>query len=431
MKPLVNLFVIHLIFSVISVSADCQGIILKQSVACGIYKKGKKISVTAYLQEPHGDSLHIRVLKNNLIELQNITMSIEGDSLQVFEGSFREPCSIIVEAASGDDKSNIGLVVEPRKIKPGGKRPSDFKSYWEDQRKILEALPMDVNTAKVDEEYVASGYSCLDIEINCPGPAPARGYFAKPAIASPKSLPIVILLHAAGVKGAWCRSEPGNAMQYALMGALCFDLNAHGMLDGQPDSYYDELEKGELKNYFYQGLTSRDDFYFRGMYLRLMRTIDFLTRQPEWDRKRILVIGESQGGGQALVAAGLDKRVSAAVAIVPAMCDWLAPLAGREAGWPQPLNADAPRGEVIKTVPYFDAANILKCSRSILFVEIGLIDMTCPSTSVYAAINQSRGRKIVYPVPYRAHHQPQNYMSKTWEETVHVPRDNFIREYLK
>jgi len=178
-------------------------------------------------------------------------------------------------------------------------------------------------------------------------------------------------------------------------------------------------------------LTSRDDFYFRGMYLRLMRTIEFLCKQPEWDRKRVLVIGESQGGGQALVAAGLDKRVSAVVALVPAMCDWLGPLADREGGWPQPLKANLPREEIIKTVPYFDAANILKKSKATIFVEIGLIDVTCPPSSVYVAINRSRGRKFILAVPYREHHQPQNKMTKTWEETVYKPRINFITDFLK
>ena len=54
-----------------------------------------------------------------------------------------------------------------------------------------------------------------------------------------------------------------------------------------------------------------------------MRTLDFLTSQPEWDGKRILVLGESQGGGQSLAAAGLDHRVSAVVATVPAMSDFV------------------------------------------------------------------------------------------------------------
>ena len=430
MKRSALFILIFLFLSSVLISVPGQGIILKQSNITGIYKKGQHIIVTAYKDGMTGDSLQVRVLKNNFTELLNAQVIMEGDSLILFQGSFREPCSIRVEARSKEKSVSIGLVVAPRKLKPGGDTPADFSEYWEQESDKLMDLPMEVSTASVDYEEVATGYSCVNIEINCTGPKPVRGYFAKPEIASQKSLPIVILVHAAGVKGSWCRSEPGNAMKYAKMGALCFDLNAHGMLNGQPEEYYADLEAGELKNYYYQGLTSRDDFYFRGMYLRLMRTIDFLSKQPEWDRKRIMVIGESQGGGQALVAAGLDKRVSAVVAIVPAMCDWLGPLADREGGWPQPLKANFPREEIIKTVPYFDAANILKKSRATLFVEIGLIDVTCPPTSVYAAINQSRGKKFIIAVPYREHHQPQNNMTKTWEETVYRPRVNFIMDYL-
>ena len=167
------------------------------------------------------------------------------------------------------------------------------------------------------------------------------------------------------------------------------------------------------------------------MYLRLLRTIDFLTKQPEWDGKRLLVIGESQGGGQALIAAGLDQRVSAVVAIVPAMCDWLGTLAGRMSGWPQPFESNDLKKQMRKALPYFDASNILKNSKAIIFAEIGLIDMTCPSTSVYAAVNEATGQKIIYTVPYRPHHQPEGTLAKTWQETVYKSRELFIRNYLK
>ncbi len=42
------------------------------------------------------------------------------------------------------------------------------------------------------------------------------------------------------------------------------------------------------------------------MFLRLQRAIDLLTARAEWDGKVLAVIGHSQGGGQALVAGGLD-----------------------------------------------------------------------------------------------------------------------------
>ncbi len=40
------------------------------------------------------------------------------------------------------------------------------------------------------------------------------------------------------------------------------------------------------------------------MFLRMERAIDFLASQPEWDGRILIVTGSSQGGGQAIVAAG-------------------------------------------------------------------------------------------------------------------------------
>ena len=428
----------HLLFpaftlalAVLSFSVYGQGIVLKQTIKSGIYTSGQKISVSVYTEIPAGDTLHVWVFKNNNQELMQKDIFSVKDSLKIYEGSFKEPCSVIVEARIKQESASLGMLVDPGKLKPGAKRPKDFETYWSGLKKILTAMPQEIKRAVVLGTDSDNGYNCEDIEINCPGPKPVRGYFAKPEKAAPKTLPIVLLVHAAGVKGSWCRSEPRNALLYAKMGTLCFDLNAHGMLNDQPDSYYSDLENGELKTYWLQGVTNRDEVYFRGMYLRLLRTIDFLTKQPEWDGKRILVIGESQGGGQALVAAGLDNRVSAVVAIVPAMCDWFGTLAGRMGGWPQPFESNSAKKEMMKALPYFDAANILKDSKAIIYTEIGLIDMTCPSTSVYAAVNQAPGQKIICTVPYRPHHQPEGALAKTWQEDFYNPRELFIRNYLK
>lgn len=248
---------------------------------------------------------------------------------------------------------------------------------------------MPLQVKEVPVPYADAGYLCFDMEINCTGPKPVRGYFARPSSAAPISLPIIIYFHAAGVSGDWCRSKPEIALRYAKMGngSLAFDLNAHGMLNGQSDSYYLDLEDNELKNYAQTGLENRETVYFRGMYLRLIRTLDYLTSMPEWDGKRILVIGESQGGGQALAAAGLDKRVSAVIATVPAMCDWGGSLVGRKGCWPYPFETNNDRSGMLSALPYFDAAHLLKGSKATILAEIGLIDMTCPSSAIYAALN--------------------------------------------
>lgn len=404
---------------------------LKQSQKSGIYGKGEQIRIYAFVYNRTNDSLKVVVRRNNDQIILKKTFLAEADSVMIYEGSSKKPCSFIVEASLKDQKKGIGMIVDPHKLKPGTKVPKGFNSYWEKEKDHLRALPLEVKFGKNESQDFP--YVCFDTEINCTGPKPARGYFAKPVKAAPKSLPIVLLVHAAGVKGSWCKSKPEEALRYAKMGkgALCFDLNAHGMLNGQPDEYYNDLEEGELKDYYIQGLEDRDEFYFRGMYLRLMRTLDFVTKLPEWDGKRIIVIGESQGGGQALAAAGLDPRVSAVVATVPAMCDWGGTLVDRKGGWPQPFERSASKKKMKKVLPYFDAPHLLRNSKATIVTEIGLIDQTCPSTSIYAAINQAKGKVIVYPVPYREHGWPSAAERPDWDKHVFGAKNAFVENYLK
>ena len=431
MKSLYQLLLCFLLIIGLSAISFGQNIVLKQSNESGIYRKGEIITVTALLEDLEADSLSLKIRKNYSTETRNQKVKYSGGQIEIFNGSFNEPTSLIFEVRANSNNAAIGLVVDPEHFQTGTIRPKDFDKYWKNEKKKLRNLPMEIKSNPV--ENIEKGYSCSNVEINCTGPKPARGYFAKPESAQPKSLPIVLFVRAAGVKGDWCQSKPKDVVNYAKMGngALAFDLNAHGMLNGQPQEYYDELEKGELKNYWEIGLENRNDFYFRGMYLRLIRTLDFLTRQPEWDGKRIIVIGESQGGGQALAAAGLDHRVTAAVATVPAMCDFGAALEGKIGGWPNPFAYKKDRNKLMATIPYFDTAHLLKNCKATLVTEIGFIDTTCPSNSIYAAINQKGGKKIVFGVPYRAHQLYQKEYQKTWENTVYKPKMAFIEDFLK
>jgi cephalosporin-C deacetylase-like acetyl esterase len=414
--------------------SPAQNIILKQThEQTGVYKIGERIRVTLFLKDRITDTVSVKIWKNLGKQVIQKKVKFTGDTLVIFDGTISSPGSVIFEARTKTGFASIGSLVDPYKFKPGTKMPKDFYAYWKREKKELRDLPMKVKEVPVNG--IEKGYVCYNTEINCTGPKPARGYFAKPISAKPKSLPIVLYLHAAGgMADFWVLAKPENAMRYAKMGegALSFDLNAHGVLNGQSIAYYDSLANTVLGDYSHIGLDSKKNIYFRGMYLRLIRTLDFLTRQPEWDGKRILVIGESQGGGQALAAAGLDHRVSAVVATVPAMCDWGGTLVGRKGGWPDPYsNKHISEKKLLKVLPYFDNAHILKGCKAKLVVEIGLIDTTCPASAVFAAINQAKGKKIIYTVPYRAHHMLQPAYTAIWNKTINNPKNTFIQNYLK
>jgi cephalosporin-C deacetylase-like acetyl esterase len=300
-----------------------------------------------------------------------------------------------------------GAAIDPHLIKPSLPPPDDFDAYWNSQKKLLADDPMKPVLTKVDSPD--DSVETWDVQINCPGGAPVSGYLAIPKDAKPKSLAAILYPHSAGVRS----SDLPHAVHGASMGMIALDINAHGLPNGKPAQYYADLFNGELKGYPAKGIQEgRDKVYFRGVFLRLMRALDYLTTRPEWDGKILIVEGSSQGGGQALVAAGLDPRITLCLAAVPALCDHTGFKANRANGWPRivPKDADGKYDEkAAETARYFDAMNFATRIKCNTFFTVGLIDKTCAATSVFAAYNAIPGdNKNIYPVPNMGHAFPPN-----------------------
>jgi cephalosporin-C deacetylase-like acetyl esterase len=218
-------------------------------------------------------------------------------------------------------------------------------------------------------------------------------------------LPAALSLHAAGARS----SSLQGAWNHAKRNRLAMDINAHGSPNGRPAQYYRDLLAGELRRYSTRGMDSRETCYFLGMYLRLMRAMEFLTSQPEWDGKTLIALGSSQGGAQAIVAAGLDERVTIVSAGLPALCDLTASEAGRAAGWP--IGKRKLSEEERETLRYFDVCNFAARTKATAVVRVGLIDRTCWPAGVLAMCNQLQGDKHVLTFPDSGHgySPPESY----------------------
>lgn len=302
---------------------------------------------------------------------------------------------------SGPEKKGYsglgGAGIEPLKIKPSLSVPADFDAFWAGQKQQLAAIPANPRLTVVKSPL--SGVLAFDLQADSVG-APVSGYFAKPEAAKLKSLPIILLVHGAGVRSA----SLGGAVGWAKQNFLALDINAHGLPNGQPDNFYTDLSKGDLKDYRTLGRDSRATVYFRGMFLRLVRALDCLTAQPEWDGKTVVVYGSSQGGYQAIVAAGLDARVTFFAAGVPAGCDHTGFKLGRINGWPKFIaTGEQPPSNVVDAVRYYDAMNFATRTKAGAVFSVGFIDTTCPPTSVYAAFNNVGGVKSIHNDPDAGH----------------------------
>lgn len=292
-----------------------------------------------------------------------------------------------------------GAGIDPSRIKPSLPLPDDFDEFWSAQKRKLAAVP--VNSRLTPIKSPQTGVECFDLQADCIG-APVSGYFARPMGSKPRSLPIILTVHGAGVRS----SSLDGAANWAKQGFLALDINAHGIPNGQPSNFYTDLANGALKDYRSAGRESRETIYFLGMFLRVLRAIDFLTVQPEWDGRTLIVYGSSQGGAQAIVAAGLEKRVTFFAAGVPAMCDHSGTMAGRASGWPKLVPNgpdDRPDPRALNAARYYDMVNFARRARASGIVTVGFIDATCPPTSVYAAYNVLPGKKEMFNDPTATH----------------------------
>jgi cephalosporin-C deacetylase len=316
-------------------------------------------------------------------------------------------------------RATAGAGFSPLKIERSLPVPDDFDAFWANQKRLLAKIPMTPQLTSVpnnDEKLV-----CFDVQVPCLGGAPVSGYFSKPKNAKPKSLPAILWVHGAGVRG----SSLGNALTGSRAGMLSMDINAHGIPNGKPGTYYRKLSAGKLRNYRYAGRESRETIYFRGMYLRLVRAIDFLTAQPEWNGKHVIVVGHSQGGGQALVAGGIDSRVTFIATGVPAICDHSGRVAGRINGWPKlvPMNDKGkPDPIILKAAQYVDAVNFASRCKASAVMSVGFIDGVCPPSSCYAAYNSLQGKKQIINEPLMGHAAPQHIRDTFFKQ---------IREHVK
>ncbi len=280
--------------------------------------------------------------------------------------------------------------IDQSEIKPSLPPPDDFNAFWDDQKKKLAAIPLNIKLTPVKSPGV--GVEVFDVQADCIG-KPMSGYLARPAGAAALSLPAIVLCHGAGVAS----SRLKIAAEWAKEGFLTLDFNAHGLPNGQPSEFYANLYKGELEKYYLKNPESRDTIFFLGLYTRLMRAIDVLASQPEWDGKILVANGRSQGGGQSIAAAGLDPRVTFFAAEIPAMCDHTGVMAGRINGWPKlvPMTDGKPDEKSIQAARYFDGVNFAARTKAPAFFTVGFIDVSCPPSSVYAAYNAISGKKNI------------------------------------
>lgn len=280
----------------------------------------------------------------------------------------------------------VGFSVD--KIKPFTKEPSDFKSFWDKQLDELKKFPL-TYTKEIAKEYCTDKVDCylVKLQINKQKQS-VYAYLFYPKDAKKGSCPVVLCPPGAGIKTI---KEPLRHKYYAENGCIRMEMEIHGLDPRLSQETFNDISKafnGKENGYLENGIDSKDRYYMKRVYLALIRAIDLLTSLPEWDGRNVAVQGGSQGGALAIIAAGLDSRVTQCIANHPALSDMAAYSAGQTGGYPHFNNTEGiltPNN--INTLAYYDVINFARYVKADTYMTWGFNDNTCPPTTSYAVWN--------------------------------------------
>lgn len=310
--------------------------------------------------------------------------------------------SAVVDGKKYVHHVKVGFSVD--EIRPFTREPADFMDFWNRNIEDMRAVPLSYTKEKA-EEYCTDKIDCylLKIRLNKQNQS-VYAYLFYPKNAQKGSCPVVLCPPGAGIKTI---KEPLRHKYYAENGFIRMEMEIHGLDPRLPKETFDDITKafnGRENGYLYNGLQDPDRYYMKRVYLSLIRCLDLLTALPEWDGRNLIVQGGSQGGALAIVAAGLDRRVTQCIVNHPALSDMAAYSAGRTGGYPHFNKVDGMfTDRNMRTMAYYDVVNFARHVTADVYMTWGYNDNTCPPTTSYAVWNTFTCPKEALITPINEH----------------------------
>lgn len=422
MRPIHRYIWVQLLFFLTFIPFAQSQLVITPDKPDGIYTQGETVQWT--LQKNDTSDLNpIRYIlkKGGLIVLGQGPVFFVDNRAKI-NYTFGEPGTVLLEVRWGAEDSWRnkvvgGAVADPDQLKLSATKPADFETFWEMKINELTEIPM--NPILEKEESGVKGVEYRKITMDNIRGTHIRGQMARPA--KGKKLPALLIVQWAGIyplQKSWVTDR-------ARDGWLVLNINPHDLpIDKEPE-FYQEQSQGDLHNYWAIGNDDRENSYFLRMYLSCYRAANYLTERPEWNGKTLVVMGDSQGGQQALMTAGFFPGITACLALVPAGFDMLGPEVGRKGGWPQWYDQTEGKNpdKVHETSRYFDVANFVPKIKCPLLVGVGLLDETCPPEGILAGLNQLTVPKEILILPKSGHQDRQGSQDpfKMRREKVWLP----------
>lgn len=407
------------------------------SIKCWEADEQPQISVT--LQSLEGSDMNTNVtlkLRTDAYEdyftkTENVTVQA-GGTVTVTIPLTLEPgfYHAVVEANYGLLRDfNIGY--NPTAITAAPDMQPDFNEFWAKAKEDLAAVPIDAKVT-LDEEKSTGARNVYFVEMqsvdNGDGkPVTIRGYYAVPKAEG--TYPVVITQNGYDSNGAsqiyW--PDTDSTPEWIEL-----NISNRGQLINNRDPYKDENafygEDYKENEWFAYNFGDKDTYYYRGAYMDVVRSIDFVIASNELDCAKgkvqadnIFMTGGSQGGAFTIAGAALgDGRINAIAPSIQFMGDF--PNYFKVGSWP----ASTARAmqeklamsdeEMYEFLSYFDTKNLATLVTCPVTTAMGLQDPVCPPRTNFAPYVNFKSEEKQYVVnPDCQHETPVDWYNSYME----------------
>lgn len=300
---------------------------------------------------------------------------------------------------------------ELRRYAPEVAEPADFDDFWRQTLAQVRSHELAPSISKIDNKL--SVIDSYDVSFAGFGGHRVAAWLHVPAGADG---PLPTVVQYLGYSNG--RGFPHQHTQWAQAGWAHFvmDTRSQGWSVGGVGSTTDLTGDAGLAHtpgFLTLGIGSPGTYYYRRVYADAVRMLEVARGCGVSDPDKLLVTGASQGGGIAIAAAGLAPLVGidlvGAAPDVPFLCHFsraveltdaqpFAEITAYLAGWRDQVQS------VYRTLSYFDGVNLGRRASAPGLFSVGLMDLVCPPSTVFAAYNHyGRDASVVKDIAVYSH----------------------------
>ena len=298
------------------------------------------------------------------------------------------------------------------KYKGSGEEPKDFDEFW------LNTL--NENNHKTEAEYTLIDtylklFDVWNVSFKGYSKHVINGWYIAPKYARENNEKLTCIMHYPGYGGG--RDYPNSHLLFPSAGYSIFvmEVRGQGAEGGNGATTPDPV--GSTPHAM--GILDKKDYFYKRVFVDAVKSIEAAKEHPLTER--IAVNGTSQGGGIALALLGLSalkkEKIEAAMIDVPFLCDYKRACTITDT---LPYNEIARfcktnrmhENKAFETLSYFDGAFFAKRSKVKALFSVGLMDILCPPSTVFAAYNNYAGEKSINVYTFNGHEGGDNEQSE-------------------